>query len=268
MVILDRPRHEELIAEVREAGARIKLIADGDVSAAIATCFEESGVDVLMGTGGAPEGVIAAAALRCVRRRHAGPAAVPQRRGDRARQEDGHRRPRTLYKIDELAKGNVMFAATGVTNGDFLKGVRFFTGGAETHSVVMRSQTGTVRYIELDPPASIASPIWVGSRRDERFLRSARVSAKLFLSGEEHMAKAERSIEIRRAHRAGVEGHHRLRAYPEFLADAKRMVIRNRSASGVEVENEISVVDSVKYTPALVENAPKSVSGRWCRARS
>ena len=147
VVILDRPRHEGLIREVREAGARIKLIQDGDVSAAIATCFEETGVDVLMGTGGAPEGVIAAAALRCVGGDMLGKLIFnKQEQIDRAKTM-GITDPDKAYKIDELAKGNVMFAASGVTSGEFLKGVRFFPGGAETNSVVMRSQTGTVRYL-------------------------------------------------------------------------------------------------------------------------
>jgi len=148
VVILDRPRHEDLIAEVRRAGARIRLIRDGDVSAAIATCMEDSGVDVLMGTGGAPEGVLAAAALKALGGDFQGRL--------RFRNDDEIRRARKMgidnidkvYTLEELARGNVMFAATGVTNGEFLKGVRFFGGGAKTHSVVMRSETGTVRYIE------------------------------------------------------------------------------------------------------------------------
>lgn len=148
--ILDRPRHEDLIKKVRQAGARIWLIGDGDVSAAVATAQPGSGVDVLLGTGGAPEGVISAAALRC-------------RGGDFQgrlvfRNEDEKVRARKMgitdlektYKIDELAKGNVMFCATGVTQGAFLKGVRFTSTGAKTHSVVMRSETMTVRYIDTE----------------------------------------------------------------------------------------------------------------------
>src|SRR6185295_16353628 len=127
VVILDRDRHKDLIAEVRKAGARVRLIEDGDVAGGVATCFEESGVDVLMGTGGAPEGVITAAAMRCVG-------------GDM----QGRLKPRS---DEELARGEVMFAATGVTTGDFLKGVRFYAKGCETHSIVMRSKSGTVRYI-------------------------------------------------------------------------------------------------------------------------
>ncbi len=147
-IILDRDRHKELIREVREAGARIKLIGDGDVSAAISTCEPESGVDILFGIGGAPEGVLAAAALRCLGGDIQGRLKPRnQEEIDRARRmgiEDIHR----VFKIDELAHGDVMFAATGVTNGDYLKGVRFFGGGAHTHSLVMRSLSRTVRYIE------------------------------------------------------------------------------------------------------------------------
>jgi fructose-1,6-bisphosphatase class II len=159
-IILDRPRHKELIGEVRQAGARIRLIGDGDVSAAIMTCKEESGIDVLFGTGGAPEGVIAAAALRCV----GGEMQARLRfRNDeeRARAKvmgitDEHR----IYQVDDLASGHVMFAATGVTKGSFLDGVRFFGGGAKTESVVMRSRSGTVRimqsthHLDLKPTAT------------------------------------------------------------------------------------------------------------------
>jgi fructose-1,6-bisphosphatase class II len=148
VVILNRPRHEKLIHEVREAGARIRLIDDGDVSAAIATCEPESGIDILLGSGGAPEGVLAAAALRCLGGDMQGKLmwrnAEEQGRAKRMGITDLDR----IYGLKDLATGNVMFAATGVTTGTFLKGVRFFGGGASTHSVVMRSETRTVRYIE------------------------------------------------------------------------------------------------------------------------
>ncbi|MGB8931075.1 MAG: class II fructose-bisphosphatase [Anaeromyxobacteraceae bacterium] len=148
VVILERPRHDDLIREVREAGARIKLIGDGDVAGALNTCFPETGVDVLMGTGGAPEGVISAAALRCVGGEMQGRL--------KWRNEDEKKRARAMGMQDldkimtaeEMAGGSVMFAATGVTNGDFLKGVRFTGSGARSHSVVMRSKTGTMRFIE------------------------------------------------------------------------------------------------------------------------
>lgn len=150
VVILDRPRHEALIREVRDAGARIKLISDGDVSAAIATCNEEAGIDMLIGIGGAPEGVVSAAALRCV-----GGDMLAQLRP--RNNEEVQRAKRMgiediekVYTLEELASGDVLFAATGITDGDFLKGVRFRRGGAYTHSVVMRSKTMTVRLIEAE----------------------------------------------------------------------------------------------------------------------
>jgi fructose-1,6-bisphosphatase class II len=148
VIVLDRPRHADLIEEVRRAGARIWLIGDGDVAAAISTCRPDTGVDVMMGTGGAPEGVIAAAALRCIGGDFQG--RLKPRNGDeieRARRM-GIDDINHIYTIDQLAKGNVMFCATGVTAGPLLNGVRYFGGGAHTHSLVMRSETGTVRYIE------------------------------------------------------------------------------------------------------------------------
>lgn len=148
VVILERPRHQELIREVRESGARIKLIGDGDVAAALSTCFTESGVDVLMGVGGAPEGVIAAAALRCVDGDMQGRLKFRNDEERKRAAKMGIKDEDKIYELEELASGDVMFAATGVTNGDFLKGVRFFSGGAATHSVVMRSNTGTIRYID------------------------------------------------------------------------------------------------------------------------
>jgi fructose-1,6-bisphosphatase II len=147
-IILNRPRHEELIREVREAGARIRLIDDGDVSAAIATCRENRGVDVLLGIGGAPEGVLAAAALRAMGGDMQGQLAWRNDKEKERAKKMGITDLEHIYKIDEMAKGNVLFAATGVTHGDFLKGVVFYGGGAKTHSVVMRSETGTIRYIE------------------------------------------------------------------------------------------------------------------------
>jgi len=147
VIILDRDRHKELIKEVRSTGARIRLIDDGDVAAGIATCFEETGVDVLMGSGGAPEGVITAAAVRSVGGDMQGQLRFRNEEEKARAKKMGITDLDKIYIAEELARGEVMFAATGVTTGDFLKGVRFFTGGAETHSVVMRSKTGTVRYI-------------------------------------------------------------------------------------------------------------------------
>jgi len=147
-IVLDRPRHAQLIQDIREAGARIQLIGDGDVSAAIATCDPNSGVDILFGIGGAPEGVISAAALRCMGGDFQG-ILKPRNNEEieRAKKmgiEDIHR----VFKITDLAKGNVMFCATGVTSGNFLKGVKFKSWGATTHSIVMRSSSGTIRHIE------------------------------------------------------------------------------------------------------------------------
>jgi fructose-1,6-bisphosphatase class II len=150
VVILDRPRHESLIEEVRSNGSRIKLIKDGDVSAAIATCSREAQVDLLMGIGGAPEGVIAAAALRCVGGELQG--RLRPRSGEEAERARamGVSDVDAKLTMDDLAKGDVMFAATGVTSGDFLLGVRFRPEGALTQSVVMRSASGTIRYIDAE----------------------------------------------------------------------------------------------------------------------
>jgi fructose-1,6-bisphosphatase II len=147
-VILDRDRHADLIAEVRSCGARIRLIGDGDVAGAVMTCRPDSGVDVLFGTGGAPEGVLAAAAMRCLGGELQG---LLKFRSDEERarakvmgtKPEGH-----IYQTEELAQGNVMFAATGVTQGYLLSGVQFFGGGATTQSIVMRSKTKTVRIID------------------------------------------------------------------------------------------------------------------------
>jgi fructose-1,6-bisphosphatase II len=147
-IILDRPRHQEIIAAVRKAGARIRLIPDGDVSAAIATCSIETGIDVLFGTGGAPEGVIAAAALRCVGGDMRGRLKFRNNEEVERARRMGISDLERIYTVEELAQGEVMFAATGVTNGDFLQGVRFFRGGATTNSVVMRSKTRTQRLIQ------------------------------------------------------------------------------------------------------------------------
>ncbi len=146
--ILDRPRHTELIAKVRETGARIMLITDGDVSGVIATSQPESGVDMYVGSGGAPEGVLAAAALQCIGGQMQGRLLFRNEDEKNRAVRWGVKDMNRKYGIHDLAHGNVMFAATGVTTGNLLKGVRRFAGGAYTHSVVMRSATGTVRYIE------------------------------------------------------------------------------------------------------------------------
>jgi fructose-1,6-bisphosphatase II len=148
VVILDRPRHQELIRECRDAGARIKLIGDGDVAGAIATAKDGTGVDILMGTGGAPEGVLAAAALKCMGGDFQGVLKFRNKEEIERARAMGITDLNRVYGIEELARSEVMFAATGVTFGEFLNGVRFFSGGAHTQSVVMRSRSRTIRTID------------------------------------------------------------------------------------------------------------------------
>ena len=149
--ILDRPRHKDLIQNVRQAGARIALIPDGDVSAVIATTEADKGIDLYVGTGGAPEGVLAAAALQCVGGQMQG-RLVFRNDDEVARAEKwGISDLNKVYLTDDLADPhNVMFAATGVTTGTMLRGVRRYTNGAQTHSIVMRSKSGTVRHIDAN----------------------------------------------------------------------------------------------------------------------
>lgn len=151
VVILDRPRHEDLISRVRKTGARVYLIGDGDVSAAIATGWGESGIDLLLGTGGAPEGVISAAAMKCLGGDFQGRLVFrnDEERG-RARKM-GIQDLDRVYRLEELAKGDVMFIASGVTDGPLLRGIKFLGGHqAKSHSIVMRSKTGTIRMISAD----------------------------------------------------------------------------------------------------------------------
>ena len=146
--ILDRPRHDDLVAEVREAGARIRLIGDGDVAAAIATAIPESGVDILFGIGGTPEGVIAAAALKCMGGELLG-RLWP--RNDEERTEalsSGYDLDRVLTTDDLVDSDNCFFAATGITDGNLLKGVHYDRRGITTQSLVMRSRSGTVRFVD------------------------------------------------------------------------------------------------------------------------
>lgn len=149
VVMLKRERHEEKIAKLREAGCRVQLIPDGDVAGVIATATAMTGIDMYMGIGGAPEGVLAAAALRCIGGQMQGRLLFD---GEDEQKERAKRMGITdfnrKYILTELAKGDVMFAATGVTDGSMLKGVKRWPGGASTHSIVMRSFTGTVRWIE------------------------------------------------------------------------------------------------------------------------
>lgn len=149
VVILDRPRHEDLIQEVRKTGARIRLISDGDVSAGIATCWPSSGIDLLLGIGGAPEGVITAAAMKCLGGDFQGRLKFRNDEEKERAKKMGVKDLEKTYKRDELAAGSVLFCATGVTDGPLLKGVHTMPGRkASTHSVVMRSSTGTIRHIE------------------------------------------------------------------------------------------------------------------------
>jgi len=148
--ILDRPRHEELIHKTREAGARIMLISDGDVAGIIATASKETGVDMYVGSGGAPEGVLAASALRCIGGQMWGRLTFrnddERGRATRLGISDFNK----IYTMNELAHGEVMFAATGVTDGSMLRGVRRWSSGASTQSIIMRSKTGTVRIISAE----------------------------------------------------------------------------------------------------------------------
>jgi fructose-1,6-bisphosphatase II / sedoheptulose-1,7-bisphosphatase len=146
--ILERERHERIIAHCREAGARIMLINDGDVAGVMAAAQPSAGVDMYLGSGGAPEGVLAAAALRCIGGQLQG-RLIYESEDQRARARAmGHADPDRKFACEEMARGNVMFAATGVTSGPMLNGVRRFGHGAITHSIVMRSKSGTVRYVE------------------------------------------------------------------------------------------------------------------------
>jgi fructose-1,6-bisphosphatase II len=149
VIILDRPRHEDLIGEVRDAGARIKLLGDGDLSAAISCAVQGTGVHAVMGIGGAPEGVVTAAALRClggeIQARFRYRSDEERARGERM----GHGDEGRVYTTEELASGeHLVFAATGVTSGDLLDGVRFFGGGARTHSLVMAYQEKNIRFVD------------------------------------------------------------------------------------------------------------------------
>ncbi|MGF1562715.1 MAG: class II fructose-bisphosphatase [Geminicoccaceae bacterium] len=150
VLILDRPRHAQLIADVREAGARIRLIGDGDVAGVIATARPDSGIDIYMGAGGAPEGVLAAAALRCIGGQMQGRLRWRNDEEIQRALKMGVDDPQRIYDLEDMAKGDVMFAATGVTEGTMLKGVRRMPGGVATESIIMRSKSGTVRVIEAE----------------------------------------------------------------------------------------------------------------------
>ena len=148
--ILDRPRHQNLISIVRKTGARIKLITDGDVSAVIATTVENSGVDIYIGAGGSPEGVLAAAALRCLGGKIYGKLLFSNEKDKHRALGMGITDLNKIYTTNDLASGEVMFAASGVTDGTLLQGVRIKNDIATTHSVVMRSKTKTIRYVKAN----------------------------------------------------------------------------------------------------------------------
>jgi fructose-1,6-bisphosphatase II len=148
VVVLDRPRHDDLIAEIRTSGARVKLISDGDIFGAIATAWPEAGVDVLFGIGGTPEGVIAAAALKCMGGEIQGQL-WPRSESEREAALAGGFDVDAVLTTDDLVRGDdAFFAATGITDGELLRGVRFSPRGAHTQSLVMRSRSGTVRLVE------------------------------------------------------------------------------------------------------------------------
>jgi fructose-1,6-bisphosphatase II len=149
VVILDRPRHYELISRVRASGCRIRLISDGDVAPAVACGIEGSGIDMMMGVGGAPEGVLAAAALRCIGGEMQGKL-WPENEEDikRAKALGIHDVNKLLTLNDFVSTDDIFFAATGITEGPLLRGVTFNGDGATTHTLVMRGKTGTVRFIE------------------------------------------------------------------------------------------------------------------------
>ncbi len=146
--LLDRDRHRDMVKACRTAGARLMLIPDGDVFGVLAVAQPEAGVDMYLGWGGAPEGVLAAAALRCIGGQMQGRLMFEDEAQVARANEMGITEASRKYGLEELASGDVMFAATGVTTGPLLRGVRFFAGGATTHSIVMRSKSGTVRFVE------------------------------------------------------------------------------------------------------------------------
>jgi fructose-1,6-bisphosphatase II len=147
-IILHRDRHAKLISEVRDTGARIRLITDGDIAGALSTAWHDSGGDILLGVGGTPEGVIAAAALKCMEGEIQA-RLWPRNAGERAAARDYGLDPDQVLMTDDLVKGNnCFFAATGITDGELLRGVRYSRVGATTQSLVMRSKSGTVRFVE------------------------------------------------------------------------------------------------------------------------
>lgn len=148
VVVLDRPRHEQLIAEIRATGSRLKLISDGDVAPSIAACLPDTGVDVVMGAGGAPEAVVTAAALKCLRGEIQARLYPRDEKEKRLAESMGYDTNRVYTSAELVKSDNVFFAATGITGGELLRGVQYFSGGATTESLAMRSASGTVRRIQ------------------------------------------------------------------------------------------------------------------------
>ncbi|MDP9220007.1 MAG: class II fructose-bisphosphatase [Actinomycetota bacterium] len=158
VVVLDRPRHEDLVAEIRASGARIKFISDGDVAGAIMAARPDTGIDLMVGVGGTPEGIIAACAIKCLGGVLQGKL-WPRNDEERQRALDaGHDLTRVLG-VTDLVKGDAFFVATGITDGELLRGVRYFPGGAATSSLVMRSKSGTIRRVEATHQATKVSDI-------------------------------------------------------------------------------------------------------------
>ena len=174
VVMLDRPRHQELAAEVRDAGARLRFISDGDVAGAIMAARDDTGIDLLLGIGGTPEGIITACAIKCLGGVIQG-RLWPQDDDERQRAIDaGHDLDRVLSTDDLVTGENCFFVATGITDGELLKGVRYRAGGATTHSLVMRSKSGTIRLIESHHQLAKLRAYCLGGLRPRRARRAAR----------------------------------------------------------------------------------------------
>ncbi len=159
VIILQRPRHQELIQEVREIGSRIRLIPDGDVAGALMTCLPESGIDALLGIGGTPEGILAACAIRAMGGELQGKLHIRNEQEKKLGLEMGYSLDKVITMDDLVSSDDVFFAATGITDGELLDGVRYTGKGAETHSLVIRGKTGTVRWIKAKHNIEKLNPI-------------------------------------------------------------------------------------------------------------
>jgi fructose-1,6-bisphosphatase II len=159
VIMLQRPRHDELIREVREIGARIRLIPDGDVAGALMTCLPESGIDVLLGIGGTPEGILAACAIRAMGGELQGKLFIRNKEEEKLGIKMGYSLDKVITMDDMVSSNDVFFAATGITDGELLGGVRYTGHGAETESLVIRGRTGTVRWINAKHNFDKLNPI-------------------------------------------------------------------------------------------------------------